>query len=497
MFIIENKIRRSFLKVATFVSGLMVAFVMLEPLDAQALPLFARQTGQSCVTCHAGGQFPELTPYGRVFKMTGYTFGERVSVPLSVMGYASYTKVSNTSKSDNPAVDFQKNTTPVFGGGSIFAGGKITDNIGAFVQWTYNNYNTQDASGSWHGHAAMDNADIRYADRIMDANRDMIFGVSLNNNPSVSDVWNTAAAWMQYVPGASIPANQFNDSSTPYPGNSTGANVAGITMYMYLNKLFYAELGTYQTANGIFSPFSLGTNDLGTTKLQGANNPYWRLALSHEWGAHNIMVGTTGNIAHIYDNPMNTSDSNSVSRVVSTGLDSQYQYLLDPHTITVQVAYMRQKSDVSGNTANANLGAGAGLPFVSASGNPLADPNNSNTTNTLRIKLSYIYQAKYGGSLAYFNLTGTTDTLSQTSGYCGTPVAFCSASSLRVNGNLSGNPAVQGQTYEAFWIPVQNARIGVQYTAYSTYNGATNNYDGFGRNASDNNTLFFYVWVAY
>jgi hypothetical protein len=99
--------------------------------------------------------------------------------------------------------------------------------------------------------------------------------------------------------------------------------------------------------------------------------------------------------------------------------------------------------------------------------------------------------------LAYFNLTGTTDTLNQTSGYCGTPVAFCSASSLRVNGNLSGNPATQGQTYEVFWIPVQFARVGVQYTAYNTYNGATNNYDGFGRNASDNNTLFLYVWVAY
>ena len=26
--------------------------------SAQAMPLFHRQTGQSCVACHAGGQFP-------------------------------------------------------------------------------------------------------------------------------------------------------------------------------------------------------------------------------------------------------------------------------------------------------------------------------------------------------------------------------------------------------------------------------------------------------
>jgi hypothetical protein len=48
-----------------------------------------------------------------------------------------------------------------------------------------------------------------------------------------------------------------------------------------------------------------------------------------------------------------------------------------------------------------------------------------------------------------------------------------------------------------FWTPVQYLRLGVQYTAYSKYNGATHNYDGFGRNASDNNSLFFYVWGAY
>ena len=39
---------------------------------AQALPSYARQTGQQCAACHNG--FPELTPYGRLFKLNGYTF---------------------------------------------------------------------------------------------------------------------------------------------------------------------------------------------------------------------------------------------------------------------------------------------------------------------------------------------------------------------------------------------------------------------------------------
>ena len=61
-----------------------------------AVPAFNRQTGQNCLACHAGGQFPELTPYGRMFKMTGYTLGQR-ALPVSAMALLSYSKVNNTS----------------------------------------------------------------------------------------------------------------------------------------------------------------------------------------------------------------------------------------------------------------------------------------------------------------------------------------------------------------------------------------------------------------
>src|SRR5271163_5296761 len=40
---------------------------------AQALPSFARQTGQPCGSCHT--DFAGLTPYGRLFKIEGYTNG--------------------------------------------------------------------------------------------------------------------------------------------------------------------------------------------------------------------------------------------------------------------------------------------------------------------------------------------------------------------------------------------------------------------------------------
>src|SRR5580704_5005822 len=44
--------------------------------DAYALPSFARQTGQRCAACHVGGNWPQLTPWGRFFKLAGYTPGK-------------------------------------------------------------------------------------------------------------------------------------------------------------------------------------------------------------------------------------------------------------------------------------------------------------------------------------------------------------------------------------------------------------------------------------
>lgn len=454
------------LKIVRLALVAMLAVVAGLPLDSQALPAFARQTGQNCVACHAGGQFPELTSYGRTFKLTGYTIGTR-GVPLAVMGVVNYAKVNNTSKSDNPTGpggDFEKNGKVLGSSASLFIAGKVTDNIGLFSQITYDNYASENVdsagnlNGSFSGHSGADNIDLRYADRFIDTDRDLIVGLSLNNNPSVTDPWNTASAWMQYVPAASVSSHRFADANTPYPSNASGGNVAGINAYAYWNQLIYGEIGFYRTADQVFSIMSAGVPTADMTKLQGLSNPYWRLALNREWGAHNLMVGTTGMVAHVYDDPTDTSDSNTVHRVRNVGVDTQYQYLLDPHTITAQMAYMRQITDSS--------------PIVGTT---------SATTNVFRAKGSYVYQAKYGGSLSFFNQTGTTGDPDPT----------------RVSGNLSGTPATRGMTYEVFWTPVQYVRAGLQYTAYSKFNGASDNYDGAGRNAQDNNTLFAYLWFAY
>ena len=412
------------------------------------------------------------------------------------MVVASVSKVADTSKSADPAAEFQKEGGAILATASLLLGGKITDNIGAFAQITFDPYATQGADGQFHGHSNADNIDIRYADRFIGEQRDLIFGVSANNNPSVSDPWNTAAAWMQYVPVPSPTSSRFIDGNTPYPGYGAGGNIAGISAYAFWNKTIYAELGGYATSKGLFSFMSAGIADANTTKLRGIN-PYWRLAYNHEWGAHSLMLGTSGMVARVYDDPLDTSDPASTHRFTDLALDAQYQYLLDPHSVTAQLVYTSNRHRYPAALANQPVA------FVDAAGNALANTNTSDTNHLLRTKLTYVYQAKYGGSLSFFNLTGSVNTAKLTAGLdpgslsINPDPAAQAPSTRQVDGNRTGSPATRGLTLEAFWTPIQYLRVGAQYTAYSRFNGASQNYDGFGRNASDNNSLFIYTWLAY
>ena len=450
------EMQRSISHKAAMVLGVLGVTATMFPIDSQAIPIFARQTGQNCVACHAGGQFPELTPYGRKFKLTGYTLGDRVPVPLAVMGTVSMTRISAT---DLSAGTSENGGFPHLATASIFAGGKITDNIGLFGQWTYNAYNG--AGNTYAGHSGSDQFDLRYADRFIDSNRDLIVGASLNNNPGVTDVWNTFNGAFQSTPSY-VPAQ----NATSVPAATTpiilglGPVTAGINAYAYWNDTVYAELGAYQTSNGVFSFLSQGINDAGMgSKLKGRFNPYLRLALNHDWGANSAMVGIYGLNVNQYDNSPDVSGSTSSYHDI--GIDGQYQYILDPHMISAQFSYTKE---------NQNYGS----DFISNN----APSNPSNTLDYLRLKMTYVFHAKYGGSLGYARSSGSADT------------------ALYAANVVSNTPNTTVWIPEVFYMPIQNVRVGVQYYKFTQFDVASSGYDGQ-HNASDNNTLFLYAWFAF
>lgn len=450
--------------------------------SAQAVPSYARQTGQECIACHVS--FPELTPYGRYFKLTGYTIGKPAFssgqmnyVPLAVMAQASVTHTQNNRTVDPDSGDTvdvnARNNKLVFCCASVFLAGKVADWLGGFIQWSYDNLATT-ADGTLGGHTASDNIDIRAVGKYSAAGAaepDWVYGATLHNNPTVQDAWNSTPAFgFPYTvsPLASAPA-----AATLIDGG-LAQQVAGLGGYVWWKKSLYAELSFYKTAEGVFSFLRAGQDihtDGGVAALKGYN-PYWRLAYSHDWGPNSVMVGTYGIVAKRY--PSNFDTSTPTDRFRDVAVDAQYQYITDPHTFTAQATYIdeRQSYDAS---FPATLDTGEGIG---------AGPTPANLTDTLKTfkaKATYYHDRKYGGSLAYFSTVGSAD-----AGLYG----------LDGDGNAR-KPDSNGYILELDYLPIQNVRLMLQYTGYGKFNGAKTNYDGSGRNARDNNTLFFNVWVAF
>src|SRR3974390_1311702 len=91
---------------------------------ADAIPVFARQTGHNCQACHIS--YPELTADGREFKLNGYTFGVAQPVPLAIATMQGLTSVSKnqvnlpgggTSEINSPNSRFEIQQSSIFSGG--------------------------------------------------------------------------------------------------------------------------------------------------------------------------------------------------------------------------------------------------------------------------------------------------------------------------------------------------------------------------------------------
>src|SRR5512146_2853637 len=101
-----------------------LAGLLVSADDAAAIPAFAEQTGQQCSACHVGGFGPRLTPFGRAFKLSGYTLraGSEFSTPLSAMVVASFV---HTAQDQPPAPHYTSNDNFTIDQASIFIAGGV------------------------------------------------------------------------------------------------------------------------------------------------------------------------------------------------------------------------------------------------------------------------------------------------------------------------------------------------------------------------------------
>ena len=63
-----------------------------------ALPSYSWQTGLPCTQCHVQGFGPDLTDFGRQFKLNGYVWGDRPGVPFIPLAAMLQTSFTHTGQ---------------------------------------------------------------------------------------------------------------------------------------------------------------------------------------------------------------------------------------------------------------------------------------------------------------------------------------------------------------------------------------------------------------
>jgi hypothetical protein len=426
----------------------------------------------ACAACHT--VFPELTPFGREFKLNGYVLDnikqvkgidtadrETLSLnslpPLSLMLQISYTRTGTALPDSAVSGALAKDGDVLFPQqASFFYAGKIADDLGAFVQLTY------DGAAD---HFGIDNTDIRYVRHLAfggasDNDHSLLLGVTVNNNPTVQDVWNTTQAWgFPYSSSSTAPA-PITSAVLDSGAGTIGQDVAGAGVYAWFDDHLYAEISLYTAA------IVGGAHPLDSTQHHVVHNasPYWRVAYEYRWDRNSLELGAYGMQVREYPGDGKPLQGAS-DQYDDSALDAQYQFIGENHIFTVLTTYIHESQRFY-----------ASVPDGYAQ-------NTNNTLNTFKLAGEYTYRREIGGSLGFFDITGGTDILL----YPEAPVV----------GSLANNPDSRGLIGEINYMPWLNTKLQLQYVRYSKFNGLNDNYDGSGRSAADNDTLYLLGWVNF
>ncbi|SJM94235.1 conserved exported hypothetical protein [Crenothrix polyspora] len=356
------------------------SFSLFSPI-AHALPSFARQTGEACTACHIQTWGANLTPRGRDFKLKGYTqsnneTGWKPPLSMTVGGGGSF------DLTDYP--DFLGGSSrakdTAFASGSVFYAGKVNKNLGAYVQGT----GVYSSSGNAYGY--LDKVDLRFASQIDLSGQHIDYGISVNNEPGVQDLWNTNAVWRNSITGGSTLSDR-----------GLSGRVVGASLYTMINNLLYVEAGGY-TSLPVDVQQGIGRANYIGTEIDGGA-PYWRIALQHNWNGHYMALGHFGLRADVRNNFLPAFFVQDYYTSYSDlGVDATYQYLANPdHIFELKASYVRETRSSSENiffsnvynTTIENVNANAAYTWQQTLGLMLGYQYNNMLGHYLATELSY------------------------------------------------------------------------------------------------------------
>ena len=447
-----------FLPLGTSAALSVVAFSFLictSTPNATALPSYARQTGLPCSGCHYTP--PELNPAGRLFKLLAFTDRtENSTVPaapshkrrpalemLQTLPLGAWFEASSTSTkkaqpgTQNGNFEFPQDI-------SLFLAGAWADHLGSFLQVTYN---AQD------DHFSMDNTDIRYAKKAKVNGKDLIWGLMFNNNPTVEDVYMTLPNWgYPFIASDSAPT----PAASAIIQGALAQDVAGFGGYTMWNNHLYGA-ATFYRSDHLGSPQP--NTGVGASYNISGLAPYWRVAYQETGRVNVIEAGFYGmHVASFPGGATSTNFTGPTDNYTDFGPDFEYDRTIGRDVLSVRGTYLRENE-----IYNASSAAGTASP-----GNHHLNTGNAN--------VEYHYGNRLSGAFGWFLTSGTADT-----------TLYAPAA---ISGRANGSPRSEGYSANFSYWPLQNLDLAFQYTGYTRFNGGNINYDGSGRNASDNNTAY-------
>ncbi|MDR3416323.1 MAG: hypothetical protein P4L83_09065 [Nevskia sp.] len=438
-------------------AALLLAGWLLSP-TALAVPSYAQQTGLPCTSCHTIAFGPGLTPFGQDFKLNGYVWngGKSDLPPVAAMVISSFTH-TEAAQDGGAAPHFSPNDNGAVDQTSLFYAGRILEHLGAFAQFTYDG-----VAQRLH----WDNLDLRYADKGKLGGTELVWGATLNNNPTVQDLWNTTPAWSYpYVSSALAPT----PAAAPLIEGSLAQEVYGLTAYTMIANHYYIEGGAYRSLpDRALSVLGVGAGSVN--RFHGVA-PYWRLAYRFKQGPSYGSIGAFGIDVHQYPG---SDPSAGTDRYADLGFDAVYGYTRGRHGFLLQATQVHEVQKLPASLATGVVGQG------------------SNELNSTRINAQYTWSQTYAFSAALFRVYGGSD-----------PTLYAPGA---ISGSASGSPDSRGYITQVEYVPFGkarswlrpwvNLRLGLQYVYYTEFNGGGANYDGSGRSAHDNNTLYLFAWLA-
>jgi hypothetical protein len=440
-----------------FAIGFGIAMSWLGAKNAYAIPSFARQTGFSCDVCHT--VYPHLTPFGRDFKLHGYVMDTAECVKakgnsrmcgvninrIPMISARIVSMWSNQAGGNNgivprgvttagqgfmsfPSGYNDKETFNLVGDSSIYFGGRITPNMGTFLEFT-----GIDDEGGTLGLGAVDVALGAPETTLRD--KSLLYGIRGVDSVFTGDPSNSLGMW-----GLTSQLMGMSTHNTLYDPNR--AMVEGGELYgmwgnfndggLFATVGFYHPTGS-QTA-GSFVQGNLagltgtpGTLDTGSVDeavrlsyyFPEYHNIYTEIGASGYFGKEGMIAPATASIPNPFykDNYYNY------------GVDAQVQYIGDKNLAELFAIYQSQ-NDSKFYGEDLYSGANYGVNGTSVQRNGLA------------IAADYYYKRTYGAYVKY--LYQNSDKVKD----------------INVSGTILG----------LSWYPWENVQLIIEQALFNTYN---------------------------